>query len=305
MTYNELWRQIAHIYDDGEAKAIARMVYEVRFGLSPSDLFLGKDTQLSTDDQKLLEEIARRLMTGEPVQYAIGLAEFGGRTFHVEPGVLIPRPETYELCQWIVSSGRQRTFPGCPCLSAVVRSQKILDIGTGSGCIACTLAADIPDAQVTAWDISEEALRIAAENAQRIGVTVRFEQRDILNDNPSPSLPPCYPLATPLLPPCYEYDIIVSNPPYICEKEKDGMERNVLDYEPALALFVPDDDPLLFYRAIARYGLTALKPGGRLYFEINPLYADALRDMLSMMSWHDIEIKEDQFGKQRFIKASR
>ena len=305
MTYNELWRQIAHIYDDGEAKAIARMVYEVRFGLSPSDLFLGKDTQLSTDDQKLLEEIARRLMTGEPVQYAIGLAEFGGRTFHVEPGVLIPRPETYELCQWIVSSGLQRTFPGCPCLSAVVRCQKILDIGTGSGCIACTLAADIPDAQVTAWDISEEALRIAAENAKRIGVTVRFEQRDILNDNPSPSLPPCYPLATPLLPPCYEYDIIVSNPPYICEKEKDGMEQNVLDYEPALALFVPDDDPLLFYRAIARYGLTALKPGGRLYFEINPLYADALRDMLSMMSWHDIEIKEDQFGKQRFIKASR
>ena len=305
MTYNELWRQIAHIYDDGEAKAIARMVYEVRFGLSPSDLFLGKDTQLSTDDQKLLEEIAQRLMTGEPVQYAIGLAEFGGRTFHVEPGVLIPRPETYVLCQWIVSSGLQRTFPGCPCLSAVVRCQKILDIGTGSGCIACTLAADIPDAQVTAWDISEEALRIAAENAKRIGVTVRFEQRDILNDNPSPSLPPCYPLATPLLPPCYEYDIIVSNPPYICEKEKDGMERNVLDYEPALALFVPDDDPLLFYRAIARYGLTALKPGGRLYFEINPLYADALRDMLSMMSWHDIEIKEDQFGKQRFIKASR
>ena len=305
MTYNELWRQIAHIYDDGEAKAITRMVYEVRFGLSPSDLFLGKDTQLSTDDQKLLEEIARRLMTGEPVQYAIGLAEFGGRTFHVEPGVLIPRAETYELCQWIVSSGLQRTFPGCPCLSAVVRCQKILDIGTGSGCIACTLAADIPDAQVTAWDISEEALRIAAENAKRIGVTVRFEQRDILNDNPSPSLPPCYPLATPLLPPCYEYDIIVSNPPYICEKEKDGMEQNVLDYEPALALFVPDDDPLLFYRAIARYGLTALKPGGRLYFEINPLYADALRDMLSMMSWHDIEIKEDQFGKQRFIKASR
>ena len=199
MTYNELWRQIAHIYDDGEAKAIARMVYEVRFGLSPSDLFLGKDTQLSTDDQKLLEEIAQRLMTGEPVQYAIGLAEFGGRTFHVEPGVLIPRPETYELCQWIVSSGLQRTFPGCPCLSAVVRCQKILDIGTGSGCIACTLAADIPDAQVTAWDISEEALRIAAENAKRIGVTVRFEQRDILNDNPSPSLPPCYPLATPLL----------------------------------------------------------------------------------------------------------
>ena len=311
MTYNELWRQLAHIYDDGEAKAIARMVYEVRFGLSPSDLFIGKDTQLSADDQKVLAEITQRLMAGEPVQYAIGLAEFGGRIFHVGPGVLIPRPETYELCQWIVSSGLQdeRTLysmeksssPVVRCKkilekssSPVVRCKKILDIGTGSGCIACTLAADMPNAQVTAWDISEEALRTAAANAESIGVTVRFEKRDILNVMPTASQLSCN-----------EFDAIVSNPPYICEKEKDGMERNVLDYEPALALFVPDDDPLLFYRAIARYGLTGLKPGGSLYFEINPLYADALHDLLSRMSWHDIEIKEDQFGKQRFIKASK
>lgn len=311
MTYNELWRQLAHIYDDGEAKAIARMVYEVRFGLSPSDLFIGKDTQLSADDQKVLAEITQRLMAGEPVQYAIGLAEFGGRIFHVGPGVLIPRPETYELCQWIVSSGLQdeRTLysmeksssPVVRCKkilekssSPVVRCKKILDIGTGSGCIACTLAADMPNAQVTAWDISEEALRTAAANAESIGVTVRFEKRDILNVMPTASQLPCN-----------EFDAIVSNPPYICEKEKDGMERNVLDYEPALALFVPDDDPLLFYRAIACYGLTGLKPGGSLYFEINPLYADVLHDLLSRMSWHDIEIKEDQFGKQRFIKASK
>ena len=289
MTYNELWRQLAHIYDDGEAKAIARMVYEVRFGLSPSDLFIGKDTQLSTDDQKLLEEITQRLMTGEPVQYAIGLAEFGGRTFHVGPGVLIPRPETYELCQWVTERHHAR----------------ILDIGTGSGCIACTLAADMPGAQVTAWDISEEALRTAAANAESLGVTVRFEKRDILNVTPPSSPPPRSPLAPSSLPPRNEFDAIVSNPPYICEKEKDAMERNVLDYEPALALFVPDDDPLLFYRAIARYALIGLKPGGSLYFEINPLYADALRDLLSMMSWHDIEPKQDQFGKQRFIKATK
>ena len=278
MTYNELWRQLAHIYDDGEAKAIARMVYEVRFSLSPSDLFIGKDTQLSADDQKVLAEITQRLMAGEPVQYAIELAEFGGRIFHVGPGVLIPRPETYELCQWVTERHPAR----------------ILDIGTGSGCIACTLAADMPNAQVTAWDISEEALRTATANAESIGVTVRFEKRDILNVMPTASQIPCN-----------EFDAIVSNPPYICEKEKDGMERNVLDYEPALALFVPDDAPLLFYRAIARYGLTGLKPGGSLYFEINPLYADALHDLLSRMSWHDIEIKEDQFGKQRFIKASK
>ncbi len=286
MTYNEMWHKLAQVYDEGEAKAIARLAYEVRFGLTFTDLCLGKDTQLSADDQAQAAEICSRLLQQEPVQYVLGQAEFCGHTMMVNEHVLIPRPETEELCQWVVSEMSDERLE--------VRDFSILDIGTGSGCIACTLAADIPDAQVTAWDISEEALRIAAENAKSIGVTVRFEQRDILSDIPTPSLHPRY-----------EYDIIVSNPPYICGQEKDGMERNVLDYEPALALFVPDDDPLLFYRAIARYGQTGLKPGGSLYFEINPLYADALQDLLSRMSWHDIETKKDQFGKQRFIKASK
>ncbi len=294
MTYNEMWHKLAQVYDEGEAKAIARLAYEVRFGLTFTDLCLGKDTQLSADDQAQAAEICSRLLLQEPVQYVLGQAEFCGRIMMVNEHVLIPRPETEELCQWIISNGRQQTNTDSQEKSAVVRCQSILDIGTGSGCIACTLAADIPDAQVTAWDISEEALRIAAENAKSIGVTVRFEQRDILSDIPTPSLHPRY-----------EYDIIVSNPPYICGKEKDGMERNVLDYEPALALFVPDDDPLLFYRAIAAFGQKALKVGGWLYFEINPLYADALTDMLGTMSYHDIEIRNDQYGKQRMIRARR
>ena len=284
MTYNELWRQLTQVYDDYEAKAIARMVYEVRFGLMPSDLFIGKDTQLSTDDQKLLAEITQRLLTGEPIQYVLGEAEFGGRTFHVEPGVLIPRPETYELCQWIMKERRGKKEEG--------RNTSILDIGTGSGCIACTLAAELADAEVTAWDISDDALRIATENAKRTNVHVSFEKVDVLN--------------TSLLNrerPATGLDIIVSNPPYICNKERATMERNVLEHEPELALFVPDDDPLLFYRTIARFAAKTLNPGGALYFEINPLYVSEMQQMLSEEGFSHTEIRNDQFGKQRFTKS--
>ena len=284
MTYNELWRQLTQVYDDYEAKAIARMVYEVRFGLMPSDLFIGKDTQLSTDDQKLLAEITLRLLTGEPIQYVLGEAEFGGSTFHVEPGVLIPRPETYELCQWIMEERRGKKEEG--------RNTSILDIGTGSGCIACTLAAELADAEVTAWDISDDALRIATENAKRTNVHVSFEKVDVLN--------------TSLLNrerPATGLDIIVSNPPYICNKERATMERNVLEHEPELALFVPDDDPLLFYRTIARFAAKALNPGGALYFEINPLYVSEMQQMLSEEGFSHTEIRNDQFGKQRFTKS--
>ena len=284
MTYNELWRQLTQVYDDYEAKAIARMVYEVRFGLMPSDLFIGKDTQLSTDDQKLLAEITQRLLTGEPIQYVLGEAEFGGRTFHVEPGVLIPRPETYELCQWIMEERRGKKEEG--------RNTSILDIGTGSGCIACTLAAELADAEVTAWDISDDALRIATENAKRNNVHVSIEKVDVLN--------------TSLLNrerPATGLDIIVSNPPYICNKERATMERNVLEHEPELALFVPDDDPLLFYRTIARFAAKALNPSGALYFEINPLYVSEMQQMLSEEGFSHTEIRNDQFGKQRFTKS--
>ncbi len=279
MNYNELWRLLAQRYEEGEAKAIARMTYEVRFGLTFSDLCLGKDTQLSADDQTELEEIAKRLSQGEPIQYVLGQSEFCGRTFLVNEAVLIPRPETEELCQWIVeSTGGQ--------------SPEILDIGTGSGCIAIMLAAEMPGAKVTAWDISTEALEVARENAKRTNVHVSFEHVDALN-----------PLHSSFL--ISNFSLIVSNPPYICHQERETMEANVLDHEPHTALFVPDDDPLLFYRAIAQYGQTALKEGGWLYFEINPLYADALADMLSMMSYHDIETKEDQYGKQRMMRARK
>lgn len=294
MSYQQFWRSLAQTYDEGEAKAIARMVYEVRFGLTLPDLLLGKDTQLSADQQEELREIVRRLQKQEPVQYILGQAEFCGRTFHVAPGVLIPRPETEELCRWIVKEAKDKTSPQ-PSLKErepAVRKHSILDIGTGSGCIAITLAAELPEAQVTAWDISEQALVIARDNARQQNVNVRFEQVDILHyQNTSPS--------------SFSLSLIVSNPPYILNKERARMENNVLGYEPHLALFVPDDDPLLFYRAIATFGQKALKPGGSLYFEINPLCAAELQDLLRMMSYHDIETRCDEYGKQRLMKAIR
>ena len=285
MNYNELWHLLAQRYDEGEAKAIARMTYEVRFGLTFSDLCLGKDTQLSADDQTELEEIAQRLSQGEPIQYVLGQTGFCGRFFIVNEAVLIPRPETEELCRWIAESEKRKVISD---------KCSILDIGTGSGCIAITLAAEMLGAGVTAWDISKDALEVARENAKRTGVHVSFEQVDALH------------LTSDILHQTSGvFDLIVSNPPYICNKERATMETNVLEHEPHTALFVPDDDPLLFYRAIAQYGQTALKEGGWLYFEINPLYADALADMLKMMSYHDINIKQDQFGKQRMMRARK
>ena len=288
--YQDLWRQLVNVYDEGEAKAIARMVYEVRYGLTLADLLADRDEVVPQDE---LQTIATRLMRREPVQYVLGKADFCGRSFMVDEHVLVPRPETEELCRWIISNGQQRTNTDSLEKSAVVRCPKILDIGTGSGCIAVTLAAAMSEAEVTAWDISEEALKVAEENAKRADVHVSFEQVDILH---LPSTINHQPSAI---------DLIVSNPPYICHKERETMEANVLEHEPHQALFVPDDDPLLFYRAIAQYGQEALKPGGWLYFEINPLYVEPLADMLRMMSYHHIDIKEDQYGKQRMIRAKK
>ena len=278
MNYQELWHRLSEVYDAGEAKALARMLYEVRYGLGLSDLLMGRDEGVPQDE---LEQLAVRLEHQEPIQYVLGQADFCGRTFKVSPAVLIPRPETEELCQWVVEEVREQGRTAGEGLS-------VLDIGTGSGCIAVTLAAELPGARVTAWDISEEALLVARGNALRNGVSVSFEHHDALH-------------ATTTAQPTT--DLIVSNPPYICNRERSAMEANVLEHEPHTALFVPDDDPLLFYRAIAQYGREALKPGGRLYFEINPMYRDPLDEMLRRMSYHDIATRADQYGKQRMIRA--
>ena len=280
-TYQEFWQSLTPLYDAGEAQAIVRTVLDVEYGMTLTDIICGKVNELSSDEERNLEEIITRLQNGEPVQYVLGEADFAGRTFQVEPGVLIPRPETAELCQWIeeeVSS-----------LEADERKQ-ILDICTGSGCIAITLGLNIPNSEVTGWDISEDALRIAQGNVEMLKAgNVRIEYQDAL-----------------MLPKAAETaDIIVSNPPYICEKEKADMEKNVLEHEPSIALFVPDEDPLKFYRAIAEYASSALKSEGALYFEINPIYEKETREMLEELGFKDIETKEDAFGKKRMMKAKK
>jgi release factor glutamine methyltransferase len=278
MTYNELWHQLTPLYGSDEAKAIARMVYEVRYHLSLSDLILGKDTQLSADCQAELGEIAIRLANYEPVQYVLGLADFCGREFHVEPGILIPRPETEHLCRLITKHVAN---------SSPIRT--ILDIGTGSGCIAITLALDIPNSQVTAWDISPIALCVAQHNAQRLGAEVNIVENDMLQQT--------YQVAP-------QWDLIVSNPPYICDNEAKQMEANVLDYEPEIALFVPDDDPLKFYVPIMNYAQSALHAGGELWLETNPLYEELIEERLLELGFN-VKAHDDQFGKTRFIQAIR
>ena len=288
MTYEALWHRLIPLYETDEAKAIVRWVLDVRFGLSWADILCGKVTELSANDQAELEKIMLRLEKGEPVQYIIGVADFCGRQFHVEPGVLIPRPETEELCRMVIEEreiSQKGQFPLC----------EILDIGTGSGCIAITLALELPDAHVTAWDISDDALRIAQENATALGANVSFEHRDALNI-PSYSL---------LSPPSSNYSLIVSNPPYICTSEADGMAQNVLDYEPREALFGPEEEPALFYKRIGDYASVALKPGGQLWFELNPLTADEVSAYLESIGFIDIEVLCDQYGKRRFLKTMK
>ena len=296
-TYQQLWQSLTPLYDAGEAQAIVRTVLDVKYGMTLTDIICGKVNELSADEGRKLEEIIIRLQKGEPVQYVLGEADFAGRTFRVEPGVLIPRPETAELCQWIeedmieksiVSSGDSSEDSSGNSPQATDDARRILDICTGSGCIAITLGLNIPNSEVTGWDISEDALRIAQGNVEMLKArNVRIEYQDAL------ALPKAAEAA----------DLIVSNPPYICEKEKADMEKNVLEHEPSLALFVPDEDPLKFYRAIAEYASSALKSGGALYFEINPIYEKETREMLLKLDFKDIETKEDAFGKKRMMRA--
>ena len=374
MTYNQLWKRLTAIYNEREAQAIVRTVLDALFGMSLTDICLGKVTQLSADDTTRLEKIMQRLEKSEPVQYVLGAEWFAGRLFDVAPGVLIPRPETEDLVKWACDEAKEKEkednskeergkeekevskkgeapqkeeqllsstlkeekeglrkgkdapqkeeqLLSSPLkeekeglrkgkdasqkeeqhLSSLLKSNKevsekgeevphpsILDIGTGSGCIAITVALALPQARVTAWDISTDALAIAAGNAHRLGASVRFEHQDALSAPDDEE----------------RWDVIVSNPPYICDKERADMSDNVLSYEPELALFVPDSDPLLFYRAIARYASKALKPGGRLLFETNTAYAHEVAQAMANEGFTAIEVRNDCFGKPRMVKGA-
>lgn len=292
-TYQQLWQSLTPLYDADEAKAIVRTVLEVKYGMTLTDIICGKITELSADESIKLEEIMTRLQKAEPVQYVLGEADFAGRKFRVEPGVLIPRPETAELCKWIVDTQKEKeTATGKP----AVPHPNILDICTGSGCIAITLSLDIPQSTVTGIDIAEEAIATATENTKKLNANARIKHADVFDllkmAKEGKENEPCL-------------DIIVSNPPYICEKEKADMAKNVLDYEPDLALFVPDEDPLRFYRAIAEIAALELVNEGILYFEINPIYEKETREMLEGFGFENIETKEDSYGKKRMMRAQK
>ncbi|WP_288732770.1 peptide chain release factor N(5)-glutamine methyltransferase [uncultured Phocaeicola sp.] len=265
---------IAASYAETEASALARWILEEEFGFSTLELYAGKDTDFPMEKRNRLNDILVRLARFEPIQYIIGKTEFCGLTLKVSSDVLIPRPETAELVDWIVSD--------CP-----QSGLRVLDIGTGSGCIAITLAGRMVEAEVSAWDISEKALAVARENALHNNVRIAFSCMDVFNEPTDISV----------------FDIIVSNPPYITESERAEMERNVLDYEPETALFVPDTDPLRFYRRIAHIGNQMLKPGGKLFFEINRAYGSETAAMLKYGGYSQVEVRSDSYGNARMIKA--
>lgn len=282
MTYSEIWHRIATSYEDGEARAIARILIEELFGLSYTDIVCGATDQLSADDTLRLDTAVRRIEQGEPLQHVLGYADFCGNHFGVNASVLIPRPET----EWLVDEG-ERLMNGAS-NAAPSAPKRILDIGTGSGCIAISLKLRLGEAYVEAWDISEEALCTAESNAKALKAEVAFCKRDALRAEESVA----------------PWNLIVSNPPYICDSERAAMDDNVLLHEPHTALFVPDDDPLRFYRAIARYALRSLSNGGSLLFECNTRYAEATGEMMREMGFEDVMVNDDCFGLPRFVKGS-
>ena len=267
--------KLSGIYTDNEIKSLTRMILEDVLDTSYTLLLAEWDRCLSSGEREQIGNIASRLQAHEPIQYILGRCEFSGLSLGVAPGVLIPRQETEELVALIVNDWK-------------ATSPRILDIGTGSGCIAIALAHHIPGAKTEAWDISEKALAIARKNAQATGVEIDFRHKDILKE----------PLSG-------EYEVIVSNPPYIREKEKKDMLPNVLEHEPNTALFVPDNDPLLFYNAIAQKAYKHLVQGGRLYFEINREFGKETCECLRQAGFANTQIIKDICGNDRIVKAEK
>jgi len=281
MTIKEANQYISHglklIYPPEEARNIAEWVMENITGVKNTDRISQKEKNLDPEQQQQLEGYLSRLLTHEPIQYVLNEAWFCGLKFYVDKNVLIPRPETEELVEWIITNCK---FP--------VDELCILDIGTGSGCIPITLKRRIRKAEVWSCDISGQALEVARRNAQALGTDVHFEELNFLNKEMRDQLP--------------LFDIIVSNPPYVPEKDREQMRANVVRYEPQTALFVPDNDPLIFYKTIAAFGQTHLKPSGSIYAEINESNGYATLGIFQQAGY-TTELKKDMQGKDRMIRS--
>ena len=273
---NIIREELNNHYPTGEVTALTRIIATELLGVSQMAFYLKDNITLTAEQKTLLDNTIERLKKQEPIQYIQGYSDFCGLRFKVTPATLIPRPETSELVEWIASEYSSKMV-------------NILDIGTGSGCIAISLAHKLPKSNVTAWDISTTALAVAAENSRNNSTEVTFERVDILSYEPKSA----------------QFDIIVSNPPYIKENEKAAMHSNVLDWEPHTALFVPDSDPLLFYRTIAEKGLQMLATDGTLYFEINRAHGAETMEMLANIGYTNIELRKDFADNDRMIKAKR
>ena len=269
----QLKRGLAGVAEPDEAQAMIRVICEDVFNYDPVDVALRQESELPDFAPQRIADIIARLQRHEPLQYIVGSARFHGHRFKMTPAVLIPRPETEQLVDLIVDEN-----PGS--------DLRVLDMGTGSGCIAISLARALKFAQVDALDVSQDALAVARENASLLKVKVRFFESDMLAPQPAA-----------------RYDIIVSNPPYVCWSERETMERNVLDYEPGQALFVPDNDPLLFYKAIVPYAAQSLERGGHLYLEINQRFGSEVKRLLEASGFDEVRIIEDSYGKPRFAAA--
>ena len=280
MTFAELKAHIHNrpqlLYPKSEINSFYFILLQHYANCSTADVLADENTLLLDNITQSIQQAITELQTAKPIQYILGETEFFSNRFFVDENVLIPRPETEELVDWVLQTYPDKTYP-----------LHILDIGTGSGCIAVSLAKALPEAQVTAIDVSPKAIAVAQRNAERNGIKVQFLQRDILQTETLPE----------------KYDIIISNPPYVRELEKNEMHSNVLNYEPHLALFVPDDRPLLFYEQIATLAQQYLKPKGRLFFEINQYLAAEMQVILAQKNFTEITLRQDLSGNNRMLCA--
>tara|TARA_R110001583_G_scaffold145635_2_gene297625 strand:- start:61035 stop:61898 length:864 start_codon:yes stop_codon:yes gene_type:complete len=272
----QFFSELANIYPTTEIQSFFNILIEYKLNLGRIDVALQPDLNISEADLSFLQKAKNDLKNHIPIQYIIGETEFYGLKFFVNEHVLIPRPETEELVDWIVKDYKDK------------KNIKILDIGTGSGCIAISLAKNLPNAAIFALDISSEALKTAKQNAKTNNVKIHFIETDILNTTT---------LST-------TFDVIVSNPPYVRELEKEQMQQNVLDHEPNLALFVKDNNPLLFYNKISDLAKTHLLKNGNLYFEINQYLGNETVALLKLKGFKNIELKKDIYEVDRMVKCS-
>lgn len=280
--YLQTINTLSKIYDEGEASQIANLVLENITGLNRITRVIQKEKELSKDEIEIIESYVSSLLVFKPIQYVIKEAWFAGLKLYVDESVLIPRPETEELVHWI-----KKEFP----FNIQIDNFNILDIGTGSGCVAISLKKHFAFADVQAIDISNNALKVAHKNASINNTLINFKELDILNRNDWSQL--------------QEYDIIVSNPPYIKKSEALDMSKNVLDYEPHAALFVPDKNALMFYVAISEFAKNSLKQNGKIYFEINESHAKEVFQIMEAYGFNNIELKKDLYGKDRMIKGEK